>query len=99
MDASVKDKILSRPRAREFANWQPPEPSLEEVRNKLGGPTLGDDELLMRYVAGNEDVDAMRAAGAPRSYSDTHNPLLTLVQGFQSDSRSQAGSVAHTCKT
>jgi hypothetical protein len=34
----------------------------------------------MRYVAGNEDVDAMRAAGAPRSYSDTHNPLLTLVE-------------------
>ncbi|MBI2532396.1 MAG: hypothetical protein HYW03_09315 [Deltaproteobacteria bacterium] len=77
---NVKDKILNRPRAKEFAGWQPPQPSLEEMRSKLGGPSLGDDELLMRYVAGNEDVDAMRAAGAPQQYSDTSNPLLTLVQ-------------------
>jgi len=80
VDAAVKDRILDRPRAKEFAHWKPPEPTLEEVRNKLGGPSLGDDELLMRYVAGNEDVEAMRAAGAPKAYSDTHNPLLTLVE-------------------
>ncbi|HEX2226288.1 MAG TPA: hypothetical protein VHM64_04055 [Candidatus Binatia bacterium] len=80
VDENVKDRILSRPRAKEFANWQPPEPSIEEVRNKLGGPDLGDDELLMRYVAGNEDVEAMRAAGAPKAYSGAHNPLLTLVE-------------------
>ena len=77
---NVKDKILDRPRAKEFAGWQPPQPSLEEMRSKLGGPSLGDDELLMRYVAGNEDVDAMRAAGAPKQYSDTSNFLLTLLQ-------------------
>jgi oxaloacetate decarboxylase alpha subunit len=80
VDPNVKDKILNRPRAKEFTGWQPPQPSLEEMRSKLGGPSLGDDELLMRYVAGNEDVDAMRAAGAPKAYSDTRNPLLTLVQ-------------------
>ena len=34
------------------------------MRSKLGGPSLGDDELLMRYVAGNEDVEAMRTGGA-----------------------------------
>jgi oxaloacetate decarboxylase alpha subunit len=79
VDANVKDRILDRPRAREFAIWQPPQPSLEQVRNNLGGPSLGDDELLMRYVAGNEDVEAMRAAGAPKAYSDTRNPLLTLL--------------------
>jgi oxaloacetate decarboxylase (Na+ extruding) subunit alpha len=80
VDYNIKDRILGRPRAKEFVNWQPPQPSLEEVRNKLGGPSLGDDELLMRYVAGNEDVQAMRAAGAPKAYSDTRNPLLTLVE-------------------
>jgi oxaloacetate decarboxylase alpha subunit len=80
VDADIRDRILNRPRAREFAHWQPPEPTIEEVRNKLGGPSLGDDELLMRYVAGNQDVQAMRAAGAPREYSDTRNPLLTLVE-------------------
>jgi len=77
---NVKDKILDRPRAKVFSGWQPPQASLEEMRSKLGGPSLGDDELLMRYVAGNEDVDAMRAVGAPKQYSDTSNPLLTLVQ-------------------
>src|SRR5262245_1707880 len=80
VDASVKAKILDRPRAKEFARWQPPEPTIEEVRSKLGGPSLSDDELLMRYVVGNEDVEAMRAAGAPKEYSDTRNPLLTLVR-------------------
>ena len=80
VDPNIKDKILDRPRAKEFAGWQPPQPSLEEMRSKLGGPSLGDDELLMRYVAGNEDVEAMRAAGAPKGYSDMSNPLLTLVQ-------------------
>jgi oxaloacetate decarboxylase alpha subunit len=80
VDANIKDKILNRPRAKEFAGWQPPQPSLAEVRNKLGGPSLGDDELLMRYVAGNEDVDAMRAAGAPKEYYDTKQPLLILLQ-------------------
>jgi hypothetical protein len=42
--------------------------------------TRGHARTLIRYMAGNEDVDAMRAAGAPKSYSDTRNPLLTLVQ-------------------
>ena len=78
--SNVKDKILNRPRAKEFADWQPPQPSLAEVRGKLGGPSLADDELLMRYVAGNEDVDATLKAGAPRAYCATGNPLLTLVQ-------------------
>jgi oxaloacetate decarboxylase alpha subunit len=80
VDAAVKAKILDRPRAKEFAAWQPPEVPIQELRGKLGGPSLSDDELLMRYVVGNEDVDAMRAAGAPKNYSDTRNPLLTFVQ-------------------
>jgi oxaloacetate decarboxylase alpha subunit len=79
VDPNVKDKILARPRAAEFAGWQPPQPTIEEIRGKLGGAGLSDDELLMRYVAGNEDVEAMRAAGAPRDYSDVNKPLLLLL--------------------
>jgi oxaloacetate decarboxylase (Na+ extruding) subunit alpha len=80
VDTNVKDKILNRPRAKEFAQWQPPQPSIEELRHKLGGPNLSDDELLMRYVAGKEDVEALRTAGAPKDYSDIKNPLLALLQ-------------------
>jgi oxaloacetate decarboxylase alpha subunit len=80
IEPTIKAKILDRPRAKEFAKWQPPQPTIQELRDKLGGPSLGDDELLMRYVVGSDDVKAMRAAGAPRDYSDIKNPLLTLLQ-------------------
>ena len=66
VDANTKEKILARPRAKEFAGWQPPQPTIEEVRNKLGGPGLGDDELLMRYVVGKDDVDALKFAAGPQ---------------------------------
>ena len=80
VDLGVRAKILDRPRAKEFTAWQPPQPTIEELRRKLGGPSLNDDELLMRYVVGSDDVAAMRAAGAPKDYSDTRNPLLNLLQ-------------------
>jgi oxaloacetate decarboxylase alpha subunit len=76
----IKDKILDRPRAKEFAAWQPPQPTIEDVRSKLGGPSLSDDELLMRYVVGSEDVEALRTAGAPKEYSDTHKPIVILLR-------------------
>ena len=80
IEAEIKAKILDRARAKEFAAWEPPQPTIEQLRSKLGGPSLSDDELLMRYVVGNEDVEAMRAAGAPKHYSGAGNPLLTLIQ-------------------
>ncbi|MBI2182765.1 MAG: hypothetical protein HYU31_18340 [Deltaproteobacteria bacterium] len=80
LDPKIKDKLLDRPRAKEFTKWHPPQPSLEDVRAKLGGPGVSDDELLMRYVVGKDDVEAMRAAGGPREYTGARNPLLTLLQ-------------------
>ena len=69
MDTDVKDKILSRPRAKEWANWSVPEMSLPEVRRKVGGPNVSDEELVLRVIAGEPAVDAMLAAGAPKDYS------------------------------
>ena len=80
MDPNVKDRILNRSRAQEFAKWEPPQPSIEELRNKLGGPNLSDDELLMRYVAGKDDVEALRAAAAPNEYVRGGTPLLALLE-------------------
>jgi len=80
VDPNIKDKFLDLPRAKEFARWHPPQPSLEDVRAKLGGPGVSDDELLMRYVVGKDDVEAMRAAGSPREYINARKPLLTLLQ-------------------
>src|SRR3989304_434409 len=50
MDANVKDKILSRPRAKELAQWKHPQMSLKELRQKLGGPGVSDEELLLRWI-------------------------------------------------
>ena len=36
MTPNVKDKILDRPRAREWAKWTPDEPSPDEMRRRLG---------------------------------------------------------------
>jgi len=80
VDPNIRDKLLDLPRAKEFAGWHPPQPSLKEVRARLGGPGVNDDELLMRYVVGKDDVEAMRAAAAPREYISARKPLLTLLQ-------------------
>ncbi|HZD40044.1 MAG TPA: hypothetical protein VE131_04935, partial [Terriglobales bacterium] len=50
------------------------------VRAKLGGPSLSDDELLLRYVAGTDEVEAMRAAHGPKQYASATKPLLALLQ-------------------
>lgn len=80
MDPNVKDKILNRPRARELAQRQPPQPSIQEIRNKLGGPGVSDEELLLRWLLRKEEIDAMRAAGPPKEYLSARHPLVTLVR-------------------
>ena len=80
IDPNVKDKLLDRPRAREFAGWSPPQPSLKQVRDKFGGSEVSDDRLLMYYVVGKEDVDALRGVGSPNKYISAKKPLLALLQ-------------------
>jgi len=84
MDPDVKDKILSRPRAKELAKWVPPEPSLREVRQKIGGPRVSDDELLLRWLLHKEEIDAMRAAGPPKEYVSAARPLVQLIEELSS---------------
>ena len=79
MEANVKDKILSHPRAKEWANWTPPDLSLKEVRQKFGGPGVSDEELVLRVIAGEAAVKAMLAAGAPEEYVNARQPLVRLI--------------------
>lgn len=53
-DQNVKDIILSSPKARKLKDWSPRELSLFEIREKFGGQTVSDDELILRYLGGNE---------------------------------------------
>ena len=80
MDADVKDRILSTPRARELAASEPPEPSLQEMRRKYGGAGVSDEDLMLRWIVSKEDVDTMRAAGPQREYLTASQPLVTLIR-------------------
>jgi oxaloacetate decarboxylase alpha subunit len=79
MNPNLRDKILSRSRAKELARLQVPEPSIEAVRRQYGGPGVSDDDLMLRYFAGTEDVAAMRAAPRSERAVDGRLPLLTLI--------------------
>ncbi|MET0502953.1 MAG: biotin carboxyl carrier protein [Candidatus Binatia bacterium] len=80
MDPAVKDKILSRSRAKDWQSWEPPQPSLEEVRRKFGGAAVSDEELLLRVYAGEDAVKAMNTAGAPREHLNGAQPLIRLIE-------------------
>ena len=80
MDPDVKQKILDRPRGREMARWAPPDLSIEEVRRKLGGPGVTDEELLLRWMLSEDEIAAMRAAGPPREYLNARLPLVALME-------------------
>ncbi len=79
MDAGVRDKILARPRAKDWQRWSPPDLSLAEVRQKFGGAGVSDEELVLRVIAGEAAVQAMLAAGAPREYLNARQPLVRLI--------------------
>ena len=61
-EENALDAILSTPRAKEFENWAPPQPSLKELRHEYG-ETLSDEELILRAVMPKEDVDAALGNG------------------------------------
>jgi oxaloacetate decarboxylase alpha subunit len=80
MDAAVKAKILDRPRAQEIEKIEYPEPTLTEVRKRYGGAHLSDEELLLRFYAGPEFVDALKTAPPRKEYLNTRIPLVRLIE-------------------
>jgi len=84
MDKEVKAKILDRKRAREMESFQIPDTPLEEVRSQYGGPKISDEELIMRYYAGPEFVDALKTAPPRKEYLDARTPIVKLVEQLAS---------------
>jgi oxaloacetate decarboxylase alpha subunit len=82
VDENVKDRILSRPRAKELAAEPPPMPP-EEMRKRFT-PGISDDEFLLRAAMPAEEVDAMLAAGPARThYNPDVQPILKLLRELQ----------------
>jgi oxaloacetate decarboxylase (Na+ extruding) subunit alpha len=82
LDPAVKAKILDRPRAKEWAQWQPPEPTVAELRKKMNAEGVSDEELLLRWNLSIEEIETMRAAGAPKEYLTARQPLVTLIDAL-----------------
>jgi len=78
MDANLRDRLAAMPRAKELGRRQPPQPSIEEVRRKFGAG-ISDDELLLRFLAGEEEVAAMRAAPRPEPHVGPRHPVSHLI--------------------
>jgi oxaloacetate decarboxylase alpha subunit len=82
IDASVKDRILSRSRAKELAGEPPPLPP-EELRKRFK-PGISDDEFLLRAAMPAEEVDAMLAAGPSKQhYNPDMQPIFKLLRELQ----------------
>lgn len=76
----VKDKLLGSPRARELANWEIPQPSLQEVRAKLGGQGVPDEELLLRYIVNDDQVlQTMRASPPVEPYPIASRSVVAFL--------------------
>ena len=66
VDPDVADRILSSPRAAEIKKWERPNPSLAEIRSTFAAG-VSDEELLLRFMCSDEEVDAMLAKGPIRT--------------------------------
>jgi oxaloacetate decarboxylase alpha subunit len=93
MDPNLRDRILASPRAKELAAFVPPEQSLKEIREEMGGPTLSDEDLVLRWLTSAEDLAAMHAAPPPRPYPTSDNPLVALIAGLTGYSEFETLSV------
>ena len=80
IDPNVKDKILSRHRAKEISQWQPPETLLRELREKFAAPGVSDDDFLLCYFAGANEVAALRAAVKPQLDIAEKHSLVGLIE-------------------
>lgn len=90
IEPNVKDKILGRARAHELTAWKPAQPSLKEVKDRLGGGNISDDELLLRYFSSEQDVESMKASPSAHEHVSATESVVKLIDGItKRDARRQ----------
>ncbi len=79
IDPNVMDKIMASPRAKDIISHPPEHPTIEELRKRYG--TDDDDELILRALVPEADLDKMRAAGPIKKvYPLLSSPELREVE-------------------
>ena len=94
IDENVLDRMLSTDRGQEMQVWEPPQPTIAELKQQYGDRSMSDEELLRRYLVPLQDVEATRAAGpAARTYRFDHEGIPeSVIHDLLSGSRA---SYAH----
>lgn len=86
IEPDILDRILSTPRAKQIVANPPEQPSIEELRRRYG--TDDDDELILRALVPEPDLERMRAAGpVKRSFPLLSSPELDQVRRLMQMSR------------
>jgi len=87
IDPNIMDRIMSTPRAREVSSSPPPQPSIEELRKQYA--TDDDDELILRALVPEADLNKMWAAGpVKQTYPLLSTPELDQVRRLMTLARS-----------
>jgi oxaloacetate decarboxylase alpha subunit len=95
LEPGVLDRIMSAPRARTILDSPPEQPTIEELRKRFG--TTSDDELLLRALVPEPDLERMRQAGpVKRSYPDMSSPELDQVRRLMALARSPVVQIYST---
>ena len=79
IDPDVRDKILSRARAKTLAKWRPPEPTLKDVRQQYGGPGVSDDDILLRFFTDADQLEQMRRVQRVRQNGEGTRGIQALI--------------------
>jgi hypothetical protein len=48
----------------------------------MGAEAVSDEELLLRWNLGVDEIATMRAAGAPKEYLTARRPLVNLIDAL-----------------
>ena len=79
IEANVLDRIMASERAADVVANPPEQPSIEDLRKRYG--TDDDDELILRALVPEADLERMRAAGPVKtSYPLLSSPALEQVR-------------------
>ncbi len=79
IEPDILDRIMNAPRAKQVANTPPPQPTLKELRKELGAD-LSDDELFLRALVPESDIEKMRTSGpVRRDFPALSSPELETV--------------------
>jgi oxaloacetate decarboxylase alpha subunit len=80
VDPDVLDRVLSSRSAKELRRWERPQPTLAEIRSHYP-KQLSDEELLLRYMTSDEEVDAMQRQGPIRT--DPRRAANSIIDSVQ----------------